>query len=463
LSDIAAAARGRIVSGDGGRAPSGHSIDTRTLRRGDVFYAIVGKVHDGHAFVDSAVLSGASALVVSDTSVADRLRGADVAVVVVGDTTRALQDVATTARRESGVAVAAVTGSAGKTTTKELAALLLSGDRPTHASAGNLNNHYGLPLALLAMPPGTRACVLEMGISTPGEMDRLVEIAEPDLGLVTVIGTAHVGNFRSADELAEEKMKLPRRSRRALLSVDDPAQWSRRATVAPPVTAWGEGEEAAAGVRLVSLERRQPAGWTLLVEHAGVRFAVPCPLPGRHQARNLLAASALALGMGVAPGTLARQAALARPSAHRGEVLHVAGVTVLDDCYNANPVAMRAALDLLAEVAGGARRVLVAGDMLELGDLTEAAHRELGRAAAASGVEVLLGVGEASAVTVEAARTAGVAATHVGDAAAAGDWLVAHLRAGDVVLVKGSRGVGLDRAIDRLVAHRGGGAAGRCA
>lgn len=452
-ADIASRTRGRIVSGDPARSPSGCSIDSRSVRPGELFFAIVGTVHDGHRFVAEAMAAGASGVVVSDESSANELPPGSL-VILVADTTRALQDLAAARRRQGGLVVAAITGSVGKTTTKELARLLVSGDRPTHASPGNLNNHYGLPLAILSVPPDAEAVVLELGISTPGEMDRLVEIAEPDLGLVTLISAVHVGNFASFADLCEEKMKLPRGSGSAILNADDPEQVGRASGVTAPVTFFGSEARRGGDVRLVEIRAAGLFGSTIVVEESGTRREVACPLPGAHNARNLVAASALARAMGVRWEIIARQAPLAQAQKHRGEIIRVAGATVVDDCYNANPRAMRAAIDLLSTIEVRGRRILVAGDMLELGDIAAAEHARLG-AEAASKIDILLGVGGLSLHAVEAARAGGAAADHVADAEAAGLWLERTLRDGDVVLVKGSRGIHLDVAIDHLLATRG--------
>lgn len=452
IGQVVDATRGRILSGEVACVPTGVSIDSRTLAPGELFFAIVGPRHDGHAHVREAVDRGASGVIVSDADVG---LSAGVVAVLVEDTTRALQDLAAAVRKASAVEVVAVTGSVGKTTTKELIRLLVAGDRTVHASPGNLNNHYGLPLALLAMPEGCAACVLEMGISTPGEMDRLIEVASPDHGLVTLIAPAHVGNFSSLAELADEKMKLPRASRQALLNADDPEQWRRRHDVPGTIVPFGTAADAGRGVRLVQVADAGLGGSVLTLEADGRCFEVPCPLPGAHQARNMLAAVTAALAIGIDADVVAAQAASAQAGPHRGEVLDVAGVTVVDDTYNANPRAMCAALELLGSLPAAGRRVFVAGDMLELGERSASEHEAVGQKAASHGVDVLVGVGEEASRAVSAAREAGVDAVALPDAAAAAEWLARELRRGDVVLLKGSRGVALERAVEGLREGRG--------
>lgn len=459
-TEIARRTRGRIVGAavnHGGDAFGGEgaSIDSRTVAPGEAFFAVRGEFHDGHRFVADAAARGASCVVVSDESAASGM-SRQVPVVVVEDTLRALQDLAASMRSEMRAIACGISGSAGKTTTKDLAHLLLSGELRSHATPGNLNNHYGLPLAILRAPADAEALVLELGISTPGEMDRLVEIAAPDFGLLTVISAVHVGNFGTFAELCEEKMKLARGSRRALLNSDDPEQVSRRTTVPAAITWFGEDDGADSGLRLTNVASRGLLGSRVTLEERGARYDVELPLAGRHQARNLLAAAALARAAGVSWDAIASQAAKAEAGKHRGQVLHVGGAVIVDDTYNANPLAMRMALALLCEavVAPAGRRIFVAGDMLELGAIGADEHRALG-AHAAPLVDVLAAVGPDARHVAEGARSAGRDAVLFADAEAAGQWLRQTLRDGDVALVKGSRGIGLDRAIDLLRSSRG--------
>lgn len=456
-SEIARITRGRILSGDPARVALGVSIDSRTLSEGEAFFAIRGEVHDGHRFVAGAVSRGAACAIVHDAAAAEGVPPGTT-VILVADTLRALQDLASEARSATRALTIGISGSVGKTTTKDLSALLLAGERVVHATPGNLNNHYGLPLAILRAPAEAGVLVLEMGISTPGEMDRLVEIARPDIGLLTTISPVHVGNFASFADLCEEKMKLPRGSRRALLNADDPEQVSR-APRGIPVSYHGEGELARDGVRLAGVTSRGLLGSLVVLEEGGVRHEIDLPLAGRHQARNLAAAAALARAAGASWESIARQARLAEPGPHRGRVLSARGVTLVDDTYNANPLAMRAALALLREVEPARRRVLVAGDMLELGAISEEEHRSLGGFAGPR-VDVLVAVGPEARHVAAGAAAAGAQAVTLPDAESAGRWLISSLAEGDVVLVKGSRGIGLDRAVDAWMARAGAAEAG---
>ena len=459
-TDIARMTRGRILGGDPARVASGASIDSRSVAAGEAFFAIRGEIHDGHRFTGEAAARGAACVVVHDESAAPAAHAAT--VILVPDTLLALQDLAAAMRGATKAVALAISGSVGKTTTKDLATLLISGELRAHGSPGNLNNHYGLPLAILRAPEDAQALVLELGISTPGEMDRLVEIARPDVGLLTILSPVHVGNFATFSDLCDEKMKLPRGSRRAILNADDAEQATRSMGVEPPITWYGESDRAKDGVRLHGVESRGLLGSLVRLVEDGRAHDVELPLAGRHQARNLLAAACLARAAGVSWGCIVRQAAKAEPGKHRGQVLRAGGPggpLVVDDTYNANPLAMRAALSLLREVEGATRRIFVAGDMLELGAIGPEEHRSLGEHAAGL-VDVLAAVGPEARHVAEGARAAGFDAVTLPDAEAAGRWLASTLRDGDVVLVKGSRGIGLDRAVDALVASRACGTGG---
>lgn len=457
--DIALRTRGRILSGSPERLATGASIDSRTVASGEAFFAIRGEVFDGHRFVGGAAERGASCVVVHEPAAAAALAG-DVSapggptVIAVTDTLRALQDLAASVRQELAAVTCGISGSAGKTTTKDLAALLFSGERVTHATPGNLNNHYGLPLAILRAPEGVEALILEMGISTPGEMDRLVEVARPDFGLLTVISPVHVGNFPTFSGLCDEKMKLPAGSRQAVLNADDPEQVARAASLPGRARWYGEAEGVNGGLRLTRVVSRGLLGSLVTLEEQGLGHDIELPLAGHHQARNLLAAAALARAAGVSWGAIEAQARLAEPGSHRGQVLRAGGVLLVDDSYNANPLAMRAALTLLSEVEGARRRILVAGDMLELGIIAEQEHRDFG-AHAASRVDVLVAVGSDARHVASGAAAAGMTAIVLPDADSAGRWMSQFLCDGDVVLVKGSRGIGLDRAIASYLSGHG--------
>ena len=430
---------------------SGWSVDTRTQSVGDVFFALRGETHDGHDHVRAALERGAAAVVVErDLGIPRQL--------IVDDTLAALQRLAAWARQEWGGKVIGVTGSAGKTTTKEAIAHLLSTRVPAGKTVGNFNNHVGVPLSILRLPEDARVAVLEMGMNHAGEIRALAAIAAPEIGVVTNVGYAHVEAFGSIEKLALAKRELIEAlppAGLAVLNADDPlvSRFSEIHSQGPCVT-FGLGESA-----MIRAEDVTPGdGFTRFCVR-GVEFETP--LAGRHGVLNTLAALAVANAFGI-PFDLLREAVRTLAAGKmRGERLEHAGITVWNDCYNANPEAMRAMLDVLASTPAG-RRIAVLGEMLELGAAGEHLHREVGRYAAAHGIDVLVGVRGAARHFVEEAQRAGMpegAASFFEAPEAAGDFARAQAHAGDAVLFKGSRGVAMERALERFLGAAEGSAA----
>lgn len=418
----------------------GYSIDSRTVRPGELFFAIRGPRFDGHDFVPNALQRGAVAAVVQDSHPVHEAA----ALLAVPDTAAALRAVAARARQEWGETVIAVTGSSGKTTTKEAIATLLADFLPVAKSEGNLNNEYGLPLSLLRVPAAARAAVVEIGINHPGEMRALAEIASPDIGVVTNVGAAHVGNFASEDEIALEKgylIEAVKAGGTAVLNADDErVSVFRQRHEGPTVTF---GIERPADVRAECVEDRGSEG---------VRFRVAgCPmatrLPGRHNLYNVLAAIAAIGTLGIRPALLGGALGRIQAAPMRGVVRKAGGVTLIDDCYNANPAAMTAMLQVLRRTSAS-RRIAVLGEMRELGERSRELHREIGRAAASAGIDYLVAVGGDAA---EIASAAGVPGEFHESPLEAASALAGMVRPGDAVLLKASRGVGLERARDPLL------------
>lgn len=453
---VAAQAMGaRLVQGDGSRDASRVSIDTRRLTPGHVFVAIKGDRFDGHAFVADAAAAGAVAVVVSDATAVSSVPSS-VGVLVVDDTTRALQALARFVRRESGSTVIAITGSAGKTTTKELTADFLSSRFSTIRTQGNLNNHIGLPLSLLELRARPQMAVFELGMNHAGEIRNLVRIAEPDIRMWINVGHAHRGNFRSLDEVADAKAEILEAATsedRLVVNGGDSRVMARVGRFPGTVTTFGL--ECDATFSATDVELRGTAGSRARLRSPEGDFTLSTPLLGRGHLANVVAAVAVASVCGVPVADSVARAAVAAPTSHRGEVVRCRGdVVLIDDVYNANPEAMSLALDMLKSERGRSRRVAVLGEMLELGDEAEALHRACGREAVAAGVDLLFTVGGAPARAMGAsALDAGLAPTrvaHADSAEAAAELVVESVRAGDVVLVKGSRGIGLERVVERL-------------
>ena len=451
-STIAAAMNGRLVAGDGDHYVTGFSIDSRTLASGDLFFAIVAK-RDGHEFVRAAVKRRAAGVVVSRQVALDE--DSDSFVVEVADTTLALQDLARYVRRESGAKVVAITGSAGKTTTKDTIAEFLGTKYRVVKNTGNLNNHLGLPLSLLELRHGAEVAVMELGMNHAGEIRTLVGVATPEVRVWTNVGEAHIGYFGSSDAIADAKGEILEQASAATLLVanaDDPRVMARVGAFAGRMVTFGTTEHA--NVRGVDVEDLGLDGSRArLVTPAGER-SVSVPLLGRGHLMNVLAATATALEFGIDLDAIAGAAARLKPSARRGAVVKLAkGVTVIDDSYNSSPSALQRSLEVIAR-SWGTRRVAVLGEMLELGELSMELHLACGRAAAASRLWRLVTVGgDAARAMGEAAVAAGMSRQSVmhfessGDAADAVAGLVA---SGDVVLVKGSRGTRTDVVVDRL-------------
>jgi len=438
-------------SATGSPGPAGASIDSRRVRRGELFVGLAGENVDGGAHAGQALAAGAWGVLVAPeharaTTAAARGPAASPGAGVVlahPDPLAGLQSLARAWRRELGARVVAVTGSTGKTSTKDILAALLSPALPTVASPQNLNTEIGLPLAVLAAPPGTRALVLEMAMRGPGQIAQLTAIAEPDVGVIVNVGPVHLEQLGSLEAVAAAKAELiaglpPGAT--VVVPADEPLLGRHLRADLRTVTFGGVGVagEATVDADVVLVDRRADGGVVIEDRSDGVERIVLRPsFAQAHNLRNLLAAVAAARALGVTPAGALDVAF----SALRGERRELpGGVVVIDDCYNANPMSMRAALEDLAETAP-ARRVAVLGDMLELGSDAERLHREVGEYAARLGVEPLLAVGPLAAVMREGYP--GEIHT-VPDAAAAAALLASLLRPGDTVLVKGSRGVGLE-------------------
>ena len=458
-AEIAAATGGTLLSGDAARRVERWSIDTRTLQPGDLFVAVRGERFDGHEFVASALAAGAVGAVVTATpSLPEAGKGGPAPLLIkVADTTRALQDGAREIRRRSGAKVVAITGSAGKTTTKELTAEFLSGTRTVFRNRGNLNNHIGLPLSLLELRSRPDVAVVELGMNHAGEIRTLVGIAEPDVRVWTNVGDAHLGFFATADDVADAKAEILEQARPGDLLVsnaDDERIESRAQWFGGRILTFGLSDRA--HVRASAVRHRGLDGMTALVSSPGGTFEVDTSLLGTGNLLNVLAAAAVAIDMGVPVDDIARRAAAMKPAPHRGELLRLpGGVTLIDDSYNSSPAALKRSLETVAAAKGSARKIAVLGEMLELGDHSTRLHEDSGVAAAAAGLEVLIAVGGAAAERMaEAARVAGVpAVVHAATSDEAIKVALQRVRPGDLVLVKGSRGIRTDLVVDRLKAE----------
>jgi len=434
----------------GAMVATGYSIDSRTIAAGDLFFAVRGERLDGHDFAAAAFERGAVAAVVSRARAATLPDAAlSHPLLITEDPLLAMQSLASHVRRQWGRSVVAITGSAGKTTTKDAVAAALATRFHVLKSQGNLNNAFGLPLQLLRLMPEHEFAVVEMGMNHSGEIAALARIATPDWGVVTNIGTAHIENFAEGQAgIARAKFELisslPANGI-AFLNCDDAyaAQFGR--DFSGRVVYFGSGP--CADPQILSIAEDLNGLHVRL--RAGEREAsLTLHLLGAHNASNAVAGLAVALEAGVDLDAAA--AALSSLSAgdKRGQVVEIAGATILNDSYNSNPEALRSMIRTLAARPAAGRRILVAGEMLELGEHGPLLHTACGRAAAEAGLDFVVAVQGNAEHLAAAAAAGGVASLFLPDAEAAGHWLTQNLRPGDVVLIKGSRGVHLERAIE---------------
>lgn len=430
--------------GGAGQWVTGWSVDSRTVAAGDLFFALRGPNHDGHDYAAAALRKGAAAVVV------ERRVDAAGMQILTPDTREALTRMAGWARERWGGEVIGVTGSAGKTTTKDVVAALLAVGVPTGKTDGNFNNFVGVPLSLLRLPDDARVAVIEMGMNHAGEIRQLAALARPRAGIVTNVGYAHIENFASIDGIAAAKRELIEALPAdgvAILNADD-ARVARFRDIHPGRTITF-GIDQPADVRAEAVEFLED----------GARFRVrdvefETRLIGRHNVLNILAGVAAAGLYGMEPDRLRDAvASLTRPKM-RGEQFTFQGVLVYNDCYNSNPDAVRSMLDVLRD-APGRRKIAVLGEMLELGHWAEALHREVGNYAAMSGVQLLVGIRGAACHILDAAKGAG----HAVDAAyffeepePAGEFLRGVVQPGDAILFKGSRGTRVEKALERFLA-----------
>jgi len=456
VQEVVRATHGALVGGDLGVPVTAVSTDSRTLGVGEAFFAIRGHRLDGHAFVSEAAGRGASCLVVHHLP--DELP-AGVPVVLVDDTTRALGRLASFHRSRFNVPVVAVTGSNGKTTTKEMIAAELGTRWTVLKPAGSFNNQWGLPLTLLRLSSEHQAVVLELGANQPGEIASLAEICRPTVAVVTTVAVAHTEFFKTLDSVREEKAALVRAisaEGAVVLNGDDPWVRAMAAEARGRVIVVGLSPETQVRATREIQERVDEVVFALEIE--GRRRPVRLGFSGRHNVSNALVSAGAGVALGLSLEEIVAGLEAARPLKGRLIWRRAGLIRILDDTYNANPASVRAALDTLVVAGGRGRLLVVLGDMLELGDLAPAAHQEVGRLVAALGVAEFIGVGPLMWHAVEAARDAGLLASHhAGTFEDTVALLLKRLAPDDTLLVKGSRGMRMERVVDALVARMGGG------
>jgi UDP-N-acetylmuramoyl-tripeptide--D-alanyl-D-alanine ligase len=446
-----------------------YSIDSRTIVPGAIFFAVKGERLDGHDYVDAALKKGAAAAVVRNDQL-HRYAGNEIAIpfvcddtkdagrsaratpasrlLAVDDTLVALQTLAKAVRRLWGKPLVGVTGSAGKTTTKEAIAHVLGARFNVLKSEGNFNNHFGLPLMLLKLEPEHDVAVIEMGMSHAGEIRALASIALPEIGVVTNVAPVHLEFFDSIAGIARAKYELieglPSTGTAVLNADDEYVSQFGRDFKGRVIT---YGIRSRADVSAEDIRSAGAEGSQFSVVAGSGRELARLPLVGEHNILNALAAVAVGMALGLTlPECVAALATLAQPD-KRGQVLHLGNITVINDCYNSNPKALDAMVDALAIMPAG-RRIVVAGEMLELGPAAAEMHRAAGRHVAEKKIDLFVGVRGLAQAMVDGARESGAQTEFLATPEEAGEWLARETRDHDVVLLKASRGVKLEKALE---------------
>ena len=454
LDEISRACQGELVRGDGERTVDSFAIDTRALRPGGMFFALPGSRADGHDYLAEAARCGAVAACVRD----DRsiVVEAPETLIRVKDTVSALGNCGKLARDKlPDTHWTAITGSNGKTNTKELLAAGLAATRRVHRTSGNFNNHLGVPLTLLACPDDAESAVVELGMSAPGEIAYLATMVRPDVGLVTNVRAVHLEFFDSLDDIAAAKGELfavldPEAI--SVVNLDDLHVRVQGARHEGPRVTFGCSPEA--DLHVEEIANRFLPGGAIAFTYQGRMHTARLRIGGGHAALNALAALAAIVAAGEEIEPAIEKMQQLEAEAGRGIVHRLArGIVVVDDTYNSSPAALASVLETLHNSHSDGRKVLVMGDMLELGHVEDALHREAGKLAATSGVNLLVAVGPLSRLTAEAARRAGVEQVHHhADAAGAAEAVVDLLRDGDLVVIKGSRKLRLEHIVEALTA-----------
>src|SRR5262245_48162123 len=446
LEEISAAISGTL-EGPGNLKVKGYSIDSRTLKPGELFFAIKGPKFDGHQFVQQALEKKAAAVVVERPTTGSRIQ--------VRNSIEALQNLARDVRRRWGMPIIGVTGSAGKTTTKEMIAAVLGKKFTVLRSVGNLNNEFGLPLCLLRVERYQNIGVLEMGMSAKGEIRKLASIAEPNEGVITNVNPVHLEFFKSVDEIAEAKAELIQGlhdPKVAYLNNDDIRVRAMAHGFSGKTVTYGV--KSAATFRIQQIRDMGLDGTAFTVRHAGKDTEFVLPLLGQHNVANALAAVAVGASHELSWEQMREAIGEMKPEKMRGEVIKFReGFVVIDDSYNSNPRALSEMIRFMGKLQGFERKILVAGEMLELGHEGPELHRGCGREAARAGLTLVLAVQGQAKEVLEGALEAGMNRAQLKfarDAVQAGELLARTVRKGDVVLIKGSRGVRLEQAINTL-------------
>lgn len=454
-AEILKATNGNLLQGKKNLFFSSVSTDTRKIKRGELFIPIVGKKFDGHGFVAEALKKGAAGTLVSKS--VEGLPKNKV-VIEVRDTQRALQDIARSHRLKFRIPFIGVTGSSGKTTTKDMIASILSQEKKTLKNEGNINNEIGVPLTLLNLNKTHGAAVIEMAMQRKGEIDELASIVLPNVALITNIGEAHMEFFRSKKKIAEVKAEMLnylKNKDTAVLNADDDhfAFLKKRARGARVISF---GIDRGANVSAENISKKNK-GISFTLKYGSKKISIDLPLPGRHNIYNALSSAAACLSIGIRPNSIRQGLKKFKPSSKRMNIIEKDGVRVIDDSYNANPSSMKAALSVLSEegpVIGKnhLRRIAVLGDMLELGRISKRSHVEIGKYAAKRGVDILITKGHLSRDTARGAMSSGLKSVYATRSNEEASKILRKIvKQNDVILIKGSRGMKMEEIAENIL------------
>ena len=457
LSDIQKATGGELLCGDPTQGFENIGIDSRDINPGDVFVAIVGDAHDGHTFVNDVVQQGVSCLIVNREKITDlpitEWQARHIACVAVSDTTRALGDLAAFHRSRTDVPLAAITGSNGKTTTRQMTAQVLAQKYKTLATIGNYNNQIGVPLTLLRLTRDYEQAVVELGTNSPGEIARLAQICAPDIGVITNVGPAHLEGLGSLDGVMHEKEQLLKHLKaggNAVLNADDRRVYQMASRTNRDVLLFGLSKTA--GIRASAVNEKTD-GISFSLRLPNEHLTVDLNVPGHFMVLNALAAAAVGSLLDLSAQQIKAGLEDFQPVWGRMDIFQTPnGIHIIDDTYNANPESMKAAITTLRTLRRNNRSLFAAGDMLELGAQAESLHKQVGAWAAAANIDKLLITGEFADAVVAGAMNAKMKHTDIftGTRDEILETLKQALRPGDWVLIKGSRGARMDVVVKGL-------------
>lgn len=447
---------GKNSSGVGDEFFRGVSIDSRTLKKGELFVCIQGDRFDGHNFIKEAQDKQAAAIVLSEESEMARVRGKVPVVIRVKNTLKALQELALFYRKKMPVKVIGITGTNGKSTTKEMTAAITEKKFKTIKTKGNLNNHIGLPLNIFDLSKTDEIAVMEMGMSAAGEIKRLAEIAKPEIGVVTNISEGHLVHLKTLKKVQAAKGELfdsLSEKETAIVNADDPLVLELAKSVRAKVITYGIYKGA--DIKAENICPMDREGFKLSVNFSGKNIPMCIPFLGECNIYNALAAIATSWSLGISPDDIKQGLMAAKLLANRFEVSEHRGVTIINDSYNANPRSMKEALKILAKYKCKGRRFFIVGEMLELGDLSKPAHKALGVDVAKYSIDYLVTVGDLSSHVAKSAVASGMNKKNTAIASGyecAVAFIKKHSRSGDCLLVKGSRGSKMEEVVRRFVA-----------